>query len=222
MDSVTILEKLKEMQAPPEIRNARFIAELIESVPSSASIRSYAKIVRDNAIKRELIRANEEIADECFKGSSETPEILEHAEKKIYDIVQSGGKGESLKPISSIVMDVLDNIEKAQKSGSVVTGIETGFKAIDKATAGLQRSDLNLIAARPSMGKTAFALNIAEYAAFRKNRPVMIFSLEMSKEQLVNRLIAMESYVDASKIRLGDIKESEWKSVIGSAAIIGR
>ena len=222
VDSVTILEKLKEMQAPPEIRNARFIAELIESVPSSSSIRAYAKIVRDNAIKRELIRANEEIADECFKGAAETPEILEHAEKKIFDIVQSGGKGDSLKPISSIVMDVLDNIEKAQKSGSVVTGVETGFKGIDLMTAGLQKSDLILIAARPSMGKTAFALNIAEYAAFRKNRPVMIFSLEMSKEQLVNRLIAMESYVDATKIRVGDIKESEWKSVIGSAAIIGR
>ncbi|MCR4589355.1 MAG: replicative DNA helicase [Lachnospiraceae bacterium] len=222
VDSVTILEKLKEMQAPPEIRNANFIADLIGRVPSSASIRTYAAIVRDNSIKRNLIRANEEIADECYKGSLETTEILEQAEKKIFDIAKSGGKGEGLTPISSIVMNVLDNIEKAQKSGSAVTGIETGFKALDRMTAGLQRSDLILIAARPSMGKTALALNIAEYAAFRKNRPVMIFSLEMSKEQLVNRLIAMESYVDASKIRIGDISESDWKSVIGSAAIIGR
>ncbi len=222
VDSVTILEKLKEMQAPPEIRNARFIAELIESVPSSASIRSYARIVRDNAIKRELIRANEEIASECYKGASETTEILEQAEKKIFDIVQSGRHGEGLTPISKIVMDVLDNIQKAQKSGSAVTGVETGFSGIDRMTAGLQRSDLILIAARPSMGKTALALNIAEFAAFRKNRPVMIFSLEMSKEQLVNRLIAMESYVDASKIRIGDIQEKEWKDVIGSAAIIGK
>ena len=222
VDSVTILEKLKEMQAPPEIRNARFIAELIESVPSSTSIRSYAKIVRDNAIKRELIRANEEIAQECYKGAIETPGILELAEKKIFDIVQSGGTGEGLTPISKIVMDVLDSIQKAQKSGSAVTGVETGFRGIDSMTAGLQKSDLILIAARPSMGKTALALNIAEYAAFRKNRPVMIFSLEMSKEQLVNRLIAMESYVNASKIRIGQILEKEWKDVIGSAAIIGK
>ncbi len=222
VDSVTILEKLKEMQAPPEIRNARFIAELIESVPSSTSIRSYAKIVRDNAIKRELIRANEEIATECYKGAIDTPGILELAEKKIFDIVQSGGTGEGLTPISRIVMDVLDNIQRAQKSGSAVTGVETGFRGIDSMTAGLQKSDLILIAARPSMGKTALALNIAEYAAFRKNRPVMIFSLEMSKEQLVNRLIAMESYVNASKIRIGQILEKEWKDVIGSAAIIGK
>ena len=222
VDSVTILEKLKEMQAPPEIMNANFIAELIESVPMSANIRSYARIVRDNAVKRNLIRANEEIASECYQGADSTEDILARAEKRIFDIVQSQGSGESATPISKIVLDVLYNIERAQKSGSAVTGVETGFKELDKKTAGLQKSDLILIAARPSMGKTALALNIAEYAAFRKNRTVMIFSLEMSKEQLVNRLVAMESYVDASRIRIGDIEEAEWESVMNSASIIGR
>ena len=222
VDSVTILEKLREMQAPPEIMNANFIAELIESVPMSANIRSYARIVRDNAVKRSLIKANEEIASECYQGADTTEDILARAEKRIFDIVQSRGAGESATPISKIVLDVLDNIERAQKSGSAVTGVETGFRELDKKTAGLQKSDLILIAARPSMGKTALALNIAEYAAFRKNRTVMIFSLEMSKEQLVNRLIAMESYVDASRIRIGNIEESEWESVMNSASIIGR
>lgn len=222
VDSVTLLEKLKEMQAPQEIRNAQFIADLIENVPSSASIRSYAAIVRDNAIKRQLIRANEEIAAECYQGAESTADILSHAEKKIFDIVQSQGTGEGLTPISRIVMDVLDNIQNAQKSGSAITGVETGFRELDRITAGFQKSDLILIAARPSMGKTALALNIAEHAAFRKDKSIMIFSLEMSKEQLVNRLIAMESYVDASKIRIGDIHEKEWKEVIGSASIIGR
>ncbi len=222
VDSVTIPEKLKEMQAPPEITNARFIAELIESVPLSANIRAYARIVRDNAIKRSLIRACDEISSVCYQGSEEVPEILSDAEKKVFDIVQNQDRGEGLTPISRITMDVLDDIQKAQKSGSAVTGVETGFKRLDRMTAGLQKSDLILIAARPSMGKTALALNIAEYAAFRKNRKVMIFSLEMSKEQLVKRLVSMESYVDASRLRVGDIRDNEWKDVIAGATIIGR
>ncbi len=222
VDSVTILEKLKEMQAPPEIMNARFIAELIESVPLSSNIRSYAGIVRDHAVRRNLIRACEEIAAGCYQGSDTTGEILSDAEKKIFDIVQSQDRGEGLTPISKITMDVLDDIQEAQKKGSTVTGVETGFTRLDAMTAGFQKSDLILIAARPSMGKTALALNIAEYAAFRKNKRVMIFSLEMSKEQLVKRLVSMESYVDASRIRVGDIRDSEWKDVIAGATIIGR
>ena len=222
VDSITILEKLKEMQAPPEIMNARFIAELIESVPLSANIRSYARIVRDHSVKRNLIRACEEIASGCYQGSETTEEILSDAEKKVFDIVQSQDRGEGLTPISKITMDVLDDIQEAQKKGSTVTGVETGFNRLDAMTAGFQKSDLILIAARPSMGKTALALNIAEYAAFRKNKRVMIFSLEMSKEQLVKRLVSMESYVDASRIRVGDIRDSEWKDVIAGATIIGR
>ena len=221
-DTVTILEKLKEMQAPPEIRNAQFFVELVESVPTSANIRHYARIVKDNAVKRELIKANEEIALSCYQGADSTADILAEAEKKIFDIVQNQGNIEGITPISQIVMDVLDNIQRIQKSGSVVTGLETGFVELDKKTAGLQKSDFILIAARPSMGKTAFALNIAAYSALKKKKVVMIFSLEMPKEQLVNRLVAMESYVEASKIRVADINESEWKEVIAAASEIGR
>ncbi len=222
VDSVTIIEKLKEMKAPPELQNAQFIAELIESVPHSANIEDYAGIVRDYAVKRELIKVNEKIAAACYEGVESTDVIMARAEKEIFDLIQSRGSSEGLVPISSIVMDVLDSIQQVQKDGGNVTGIETGFTEIDRMTAGLQKSDFILIAARPSMGKTAFALNIAEYAAFRKGKSVMIFSLEMPKEQLVKRLISMESYVDASKLRIGDIQEKEWGDVIASAAIIGR
>ncbi|MCR4892016.1 MAG: replicative DNA helicase [Lachnospiraceae bacterium] len=221
MDSVTILDKLQEMQAPPEIRNINFIAELINSVPTSVNIRSYAHIVHDNAVKRRLIRVNEEIADACYQGKDSTDEILNETEKKIFDILQRRGS-DSVVPIDRIVLNVLKRIQEAAKNGGVVTGLETGFKALDIDTAGFQNSDFILIAARPSMGKTAFALNIAEYAAFRNGKKVMIFSLEMSKEQLVNRLIAMESYVDASKIRIGDLEDSEWDKVMEGAGIIGR
>ncbi len=222
VDSVSIIEKLKELSAPPEIMNPHFITNLIDTVPLSQNVGRYARIVRDNAIKRKLIRTCDHLAAECYQGKQNTEGILSEAEKSVFDIVQSRGRGDGLTPISKITMDVLDDIQRAQKSGSSVTGVETGFDRLDKMTAGLQKSDLILIAARPSMGKTAFALNIAEYACFRKKKNVMIFSLEMSKEQLVKRLVSMESYVDASRLRIGDIKDDEWKKVMEGATIIGR
>ncbi len=222
VDQVTILSALEALGAPDEIRNPEFIAGIISYVPSSVNIGDYAKMVRDYAVKRRLIKVNEEIAADCYSGQYSTEDLLAETEKKIFDIIQNQGGGGDLVPISRIVMNVLDNIQTAAKNTSTVTGIETGFKELDYKTAGLQRSDLILIAARPSMGKTAFALNIGEYACFRKNRNVMIFSLEMSKEQLVNRLIAMESYVDSGKIRIGDLADSEWDKVVEGAGIIGR
>ena len=220
VDEVTILERLEMMQAPPEIRNVTFLADLINGVPTSANIRSYARIVHDNAVKRRLIKVNEEIANACYEGRYSTEDLLADAEKKIFEIVQNKGASE-LVPISKIVLNVLTSIQEAAKNQSTVTGIETGFKGLDFKTAGFQKSDLILIAARPSMGKTAFVLNIAEFACFRKNKHVMIFSLEMSNEQLVNRLIAMESYVDSHKMRIGDMQDSEWDKVMEGGSIIG-
>ena len=220
VDEVTILERLEQMQAPPEIRNVTFLADLINGVPTSANIRSYARIVHDNAVKRRLIKVNEEIANACYEGKYTTEDLLADAEKKIFEIVQNKGASD-LVPISRIVMNVLTAIQEAAKNSSTVTGIETGFKGLDFKTAGFQKSDLILIAARPSMGKTAFVLNIAEFACFRKNKHVMIFSLEMSNEQLVNRLIAMESYVDSHKMRIGDMQDSEWDKVMEGGGIIG-
>ncbi len=221
VDPVTIQERLKELQAPPEIRSSAFIADLVNAVPTSANIRTYAEIVHNCAVKRRIIRVNEEIADECYKGDKSVEELLSETETRIFNLVQSGGAS-SITPIRQIVLDVLEKIQEAALNGGQITGIETGFTDLDYKTAGFQRSDFILIAARPSMGKTAFALNIAAHAVFRNSMKVMIFSLEMSKEQLVNRLLAMTSSVNSQNIRTGQLGDHEWDLVMESAGMVGR
>ena len=170
---------------------------------------------------RRLIRLNEEIANTCYAGNEPLEEILEKTEKSVFELLEKRNTGE-LVPIKQVVLNALERIEKASKSKGVVTGIPTGFIDLDYKLSGLQPSDLVLIAARPSMGKTAFVLNIAQYIAFKKEKSVAIFSLEMSKEQLVNRLFSLEAQVDAQKIRTGDMKDSDWEKLIEGAGIIGK
>ena len=165
---------------------------------------------------------NEAMADECYHGQEPLEAILERTEKQVFELVQNrGGNGEYV-PIKQVVLNALEKIEKASKSKGTVTGIPTGFIDLDYKTSGLQPSDLILVAARPSMGKTAFVLNIAQHVAFKQNRTVAIFSLEMSKEQLVNRLFSLESYVDAQLLRTGNLKDSDWEKLIEGAGTIGR
>ena len=165
---------------------------------------------------------NEATADECYQGQEPLEAILERTEKQVFELVQNrGGNGEYV-PIKQVVLNALEKIEKASKSKGTVTGIPTGFIDLDYKTSGLQPSDLILVAARPSMGKTAFVLNIAQHVAFKQNRTVAIFSLEMSKEQLVNRLFSLESYVDAQLLRTGNLKDSDWEKLIEGAGTIGR
>ena len=221
IDLVTLQERLKEKNVPPEISSLDFVRELLEAVPTSANIRYYAQIVQEKALLRRLIKANEEIANTCYLGQEDTAVILEDTEKRIFDLLQRGNNA-AFTPIREIVMEGLERIEKASKTKGNVTGIPTGFSDLDYRLSGLQPSDLILIAARPSMGKTAFALNIAQYAAFRKELKVAIFSLEMSKEQLVNRLFALEAHVDAQKLRTGDLADADWEKLIEAAGIIGK
>ncbi len=221
VDSVTLLNRLREKDAPPEICNMEFIAGLINGVPTSANIRHYAEIVHQKAVLRNLIHTTSDIEAECYAGTEATEDILADTEKKIFNIIQNQSSRDIV-PISEVVMNSLERIQTAAKSNDPVTGIASGFTDLDMKTAGFQPSDLVLIAARPSMGKTAFVLNIAEYACFRKNYTCMIFSLEMSKEQLVNRLLAMESRVDSSKIRVGNLNDDDWESIIDSAGMIGK
>lgn len=190
-------------------------------MPTSANIKHYADIVRDKALLRKLIRVNEEIENECYLGKESTETLLADTEKRIFDLIQRRGS-EDFVPISEVVMNSLDAIQLAAKNKGAVTGIPTGFADLDYMTAGMQPSDLILIAARPSMGKTAFVLNIAEYAAFRKNYTTAIFSLEMSKEQLVNRLLSMESKVNSQLIRTGNMSDSDWDKIVESAGVIGQ
>lgn len=220
IDLVTLVDKLGQMDVPPELSSIEFIKELIAAVPTSANVKYYAKIVKEKSTLRKLIKVNEDIANTCYVGKESLDVILDDTEKKIFGLLQDKEGGDYV-PIRKVVINAMERIEAISKVKGSVTGIPTGFTDLDYMTSGFQKSDLILIAARPSMGKTAFELNIAEYMAFRKNETVAIFSLEMSKEQLVNRLFSLESRVDSQKIRTGNLEDSDWERLIESANVIG-
>ncbi|MDD6036751.1 MAG: replicative DNA helicase [Lachnospiraceae bacterium] len=219
-DILTVQNRLKEKDAPPEAYELKFFNELISSVPTSANVRFYAEIVKNEAIKRRTIKVTEAIANDCYMGKKGTEEILEDTEKQIFELVQRRGGGDT-EDIRSIVLKAIENIENAAKNRGAVTGIATGFYDLDYKTAGLQRADLILVAARPSMGKTAFVLNIAEFVALKSKVTTAIFSLEMSRTQLVNRILAMNSKVDSQAIRTGDLKDDDWVKLMESARLTG-
>ncbi len=221
VDLVTLQERLRMKEVPPEVSGLEFIREILTAPITSANIKQYVKIVSEKSILRKLIRLNEEIANTCYSGKETLEYILEDTEKRIFQLVQRRST-DAYVPIRQVVMNAMDKIEFAAKNKGSVTGIPTGFLDLDYRTAGMQPSDLILIAARPSMGKTAFELNIAHHVAFRKNLTLAIFSLEMSKEQLVNRMFSMESNVDSQKLRTGQMNDQEWERLIESAGVIGK
>ena len=212
-DLVTLQERLRTKDVPAEISNLEFVRDLLNLTSTSANVKYYAQIVADKSVMRRLIRLNEEIANICYAGNESLEAVLEKTEKSVFELLQRRNSGEFV-PIKQVVLNALERIEKASKNKGSVTGIPTGFIDLDYKLSGLQPSDLVLIAARPSMGKTAFVLNIAQYMAFKKDKSVAIFSLEMSKEQLVNRLFSLESQVDAQAIRTGNMKDSDWEKLI--------
>ena len=220
VDLVTLQQRLKEKGAPPEIYSLEYIRDVMAAVPTSVNVKYYAQIVAEKSVLRKLIRVNEEIANICYAQNDTLESILETSEKNIFDIVQKRNNGDFV-PIRQIVMNTMNMIEEASKNRGAVTGIATGFLDLDYKTAGMQPSDLILVAARPSMGKTAFVLNIAQHVAFHDEKTVAIFSLEMSKEQLVNRLLSLESKVNSQAIRTGNMKDDEWERLIESADVIG-
>ena len=220
VDLITLQERLKEKDVPPEISSLEFVRDLVTAVPTSANVKYYAQIVSDKAMMRRLIKQNDDISNMCYLGKESTETILDLAEKRVFDLVQRRG-GKDYVPIKDVVMNALNKIEIASKTSGSVTGVPTGFLDLDYMLAGLQPSDLILVAARPSMGKTAFVLNIAQHVAFKAGKSVAIFSLEMSKEQLVNRLFALEGQVDAQALRTGNLKDEDWSKLIESAGIIG-
>ena len=221
VDLITLQERLKEKDVPAEVASLEFVKDLVTAVPTSANVKYYAQIVADKSMMRKLIKLNEEIANTCYAGKESLEAVLEKTEKAVFDLLQKRNTGEYV-PIKQVVLNALDRIEKASKNKGTVTGTPTGFIDLDYKLSGLQPSDLVLVAARPSMGKTAFVLNIAQYMAFKKDKGVAIFSLEMSKEQLVNRLFSLESQVDAQALRTGNMKDSDWEKLIEGAGIIGK
>ena len=221
IDIVTLMDALKKKNAPEEVATPQFIGDLAAAITVSVNIKSYAAIVKEKAMLRQIIRTNQEIENDCFAGEMPVDDILDKTEAGFLALLQKRGVSDFV-PIDEVVMNALNRIEAASKMSGNVTGVATGFVDLDFRTAGLQPSDLVLIAARPSMGKTAFALNIAEYVAFHDDLCVAIFSLEMSKEQLVNRLLSLESRVDAQKLRTGDLLDSDWVKLIEGAGTVGQ
>ena len=221
VDLITLQNKLKEKQVPESIQSLDYIRELVEAVPTSANAKQYAGIVREKSILRKLIKVTEKITADCYLGKDEFSTILEETEKDVFHLLQNASGREDFVPIRDVVLNTLDQIEEASKNKGKITGIPTGFTDLDYKLTGLHPSQLLIVAARPAMGKTAFVLNIAQHVAFRQNVPVAIFSLEMSKEQLVTRLMSMEAMIDSQLIRTGELEDQDWEKLMESAAVIG-
>ncbi|MBO7365007.1 MAG: replicative DNA helicase [Lachnospiraceae bacterium] len=220
-DIVTLQNALRGKDVPPEICSLDFLRDLLNTVFTSANIRTYAEIVAEKAVLRRMITTMEELVNECYMGKEEAEVLMNRVEKAIFDLLEKR-KDSAYEPIQSVVLRVIDRIEEASRNGGAVTGLQTGFTELDRMTSGLQNSDLILIAGRPAMGKTAFALNIADHFTVKKGYTTALFELEMSREQLVTRMLAMESHVDSQKLRTGQLSNFEWDELIeGSAMLSG-
>lgn len=216
VDIVTLQDRLKTKDVPQDMSSLSFISQIARSVPTAANVRHYADIVKEKAIKRRLIAAAEKIENQCYLDREDLDAVLDSSEKQVFEISQNRRTSE-FESIKDVVLRAIDNIEAASKSKGSVTGVATGFYELDYKLAGLQNSDLILLAARPSMGKTALALNIAEHVVTKLRVPTAFFSLEMSKVQLVNRLISMDSRVQAQSIRTGQLTDNDWTAITDSA-----
>ncbi len=214
IDLVTIKDELTSMGAFEKVGGFEYLATLPDKVPTTANAEKYIDIVEEKSILRKLIKTSNEIIDLGYSQTENVEDILSGAEKKIFDIIQNKNQ-KSYTPIKDVLIESFTKLEELYNQKSKITGVPTGFADLDDKTAGLHGSDLILIAARPAMGKTAFALNIAAHAAIREKVPVAIFNLEMSKEQLVNRLLCIEAMVDSNKLMTGKLDEEDWTKLAG-------
>lgn len=215
VDLVTLTEQLRKTNNLDKVGGISFVTALANSVPTAANVVYHAKIVKEKAELRRLIDAATEIATKAYADEDDVDDIMDDAEKKILAIAANQMRG-SFVPISEIIISAIDRVEQLYENQGGLTGISTGFSDLDQLTSGLQPSDLVLVAARPSMGKTAFTLNIATYAALHDSS-VAFFSLEMSKEQLVQRMICSEGGIDSQRLRTGDLLDEEWTQLIATA-----
>ena len=220
VDLVTINEKLREEEKLEEVGGASYITSLVNSVPTAANIEHYAKIVEEKAMLRRLIKVSSKISKLGYQEEKEVNELIDQAESLIFEISQDR-RIQGFSSVKNILMDTFDRLEKLQEQDSEVTGVPTGFRDLDKMTSGFQESDLIIIAARPSMGKTALALNIGQYVAVEEDIPVAIFSLEMAKNQLVQRLLCSDAQVDSHRLRTGNLKDRDWQRLSQSAGRLG-
>ncbi len=215
-DLITLSNILKNKNHLDQIGGAAYLANLVDNVPSAANISYYAKIVREKSVLRTLISTATDILSRSYNTGADVDEVLDEAEHAIFEISENKIRP-SFFSIKDIVKDSFKTIEKLYESKELITGVPTGFEKLDEYTSGLQKSDLIIIAGRPSMGKTAFALNIAQYAAMETNTPAAVFSLEMSKEQLAMRMLASTAKVDSQRIRKGFLGETDWPKLTTAA-----
>lgn len=215
IDIITLKDELESMDKFEQVGGYEYLASLPDKVPTTANVQKYIKIVEEKSILRSLIKTANEIIELGYSPTEDVEDIMDGAEKKIFDIMQSKNqKGYS--PIKDVLVESFTKLEELYNRKQHITGVPTGFAELDYKTAGLHGSELILVAARPAMGKTAFALNIATNAALRGNAPVAIFSLEMSKDQLVNRILCSEAMVDSNKVRTGKLEEDDWVKLAGA------
>ena len=219
IDIITLKSELASMGKLEAIGGLEYLAELPEKVPTTANVDKYIKIVEEKSTLRTLIRTANELITLGYDPTQEVEELMDNAEKKIFNVMQSRNqKGYS--SMKDILVDTFVELEELYNRKQHVTGVPTGFLDLDYKTAGLHGSDLILVAARPAMGKSAFALNIATNAAVRAKTPVAIFSLEMSKEQMANRILCSEALVDSNKVRTGKVEDDDWVKLAQASGIL--
>ncbi|MBZ9609753.1 replicative DNA helicase [Clostridium estertheticum] len=212
IDMITLLEHLRSSEKLEASGGITYISEISNSIPSTANLSSYIKIVEDKSTLRKLIRASTEIMENCYNKQDDVEAVMDLAEQKVFNISQKKNAGD-FEPMNTVLERGFLEIERIFNNKGETTGISSGFPELDDKTAGFQKGDMILIAARPSMGKTTFALNLAEYAALRQGKSVAVFSLEMSKEQLSYKLLCSEANVDMSKLRHGDLEDRDWENI---------
>ena len=219
VDLVTLANKLKEMGYLDAVGGASYLAKMVDTVPLAVNARHYAKIIHDKASLRRLIEKANAIIKRCFEEKGEAEDVVDFAESAVFEISEKKAR-QSFFPLSKIILGNIETLEEKQGNRSLVTGVQTGFTQLDNMTSGLQNSDLIILAARPSMGKTALALNIARNAAVDAAVPVAVFSLEMSKEQLSLRMLCSEARIDSSRLRGGFFSMEDWHRITDAAGIL--
>lgn len=210
IDVLTLNAKLREMGVAEEVISDQFIMDIFDRVPTSANVKHYAKIVADKSLLRDLLKVTEDLTEECYRDNDDINVILEKAEKDVFQVVQRRSVGR-ITPTPDIVMASLESIDKAARATGDVTGLATGFTDLDHKTAGLQKGNLVLVAARPAMGKTSFVLSVLHNIVVRQKKAALMFSLEMSENELMNRLLSMDSGVDSQKFKTGQLSDADWE-----------
>jgi len=219
VDALTLAEELSRRGELEAAGGKEHIAELMYAVPTSANVEYHARIVKEKALQRRLIETCTMLITEAFAGTSTAAELLDEAEHRVFQVSQQRG-AQGFMRIKELMWPTMERIEALQRGGKTITGVPTGFADLDEMTSGFQPSELVIVAARPSMGKTAFVLNVAQYAAIERNVPVALFSLEMSKESLVQRMLTAEARVDAQKLRKGMLRDDDFPRMARAAGIL--